>query len=122
MSVIRILLGKRFSICPNGASRTCAIVQVSSPVFTKYILEVARPDDWSISTLILQPMKDPILRETEKKINVLLYGLVQKGGHWDNAFLKLIDYIKIEKVKHYRCDTAISWLNRVNERLSSNLL
>jgi hypothetical protein len=116
MSVVRIPPGKRFSICPNGARRTCAIVQVSTAVFSKYIVEVARPDDWSISTLILQPLQDVTLKTMEVEIKLLLNGLVQKSGHWDKNFLMKLDKMSIEKVKHYRNDSLEEWAVRIRER------
>ncbi|MBP2002386.1 hypothetical protein J2Z69_003459 [Paenibacillus shirakamiensis] len=52
MSVFQLPLGKRYSLCENGIRRACAVVKVTTAVSNKYILEMARPDGWSISTLI----------------------------------------------------------------------
>jgi hypothetical protein len=117
MSVVRIPPGKRFSICPNGARRTCAIVQVTSPVFTKYILEVARPDDWSISTLILQPLHDKGLKEFEMDVKQLIDGLVQRSGHWDKFILESCSGVIVEKVKHYLSDTIRDWAIKLTGKL-----
>ncbi|MEK4462839.1 Tn7-like element transposition protein TnsE [Paenibacillus sp. FSL H8-0315] len=117
MSVVRIPPGKRFSICPNGARRTCAIVQVTNPVVTKYILEVARPDDWSVSTLILQPPQDMSLKVIESEIKLLLDGLLQKSGHWDKYLLKRSKKLSIEKVKHYQNDTVSDWTFRIHDKI-----
>lgn len=120
MSVVRIPPGKRFSICPNGARRTCAIVQVTSPVFTKYILEVARPDDWSISTLILQPLHDKGLKEFEMDVKQLIDGLVQRSGHWDKFILESCSGVIIEKVKHYQNDIIRDWAYRIVTKIITN--
>ncbi|WP_036738225.1 Tn7-like element transposition protein TnsE, partial [Paenibacillus zanthoxyli] len=120
MSVVRIPSGKRFSICPNGLRRTCAIVQVSTVVFTKYIVEVARPDDWSISTLVLEPLQDMTLIEIENEVKQLLDGLVQKIGHWDKLVLMRSGNLKIDKVKHLKIDTIKTWVIRINEKLLSS--
>ncbi|MFC4779644.1 Tn7-like element transposition protein TnsE [Paenibacillus sp. GCM10023252] len=118
MSVVRIPPGKRFSICPNGVRRTCAIVQVTSPLFTKYILEIARPDDWSISTLILGPLQDVELKTIENEIKLLLEGLVQNSGHWDKNILDRCDKLVAEKIKHYRNDEVRDWAIRIREKIS----
>lgn len=117
ISVVRVPPGKRFSICPNGARRTCAIVQLSNTIFTKYIVEVARPDDWSISTLILQPLHDVSLKVIEKEIKMLLDGLVQKSGHWDKNILERCNKLKIEKVKHYQEDSLRNWSLRLGNKI-----
>lgn len=117
MSIVRIPPGKRFSICPNGTRRTCAIVQVSNSVFTKYILEVARPDNWSISTLILDPSNLIHLESIERTITQLLDGLVQKSGHWDQYILSLCAGTHIEKLKHYHNDNPRDWAIKLKGKL-----
>ncbi|MEK5435241.1 MULTISPECIES: Tn7-like element transposition protein TnsE [Paenibacillus] len=113
LSVLRTPHGKRFSTCPNGSRRTCAVVQVVSVTSTAYIIEVARPDNWSISTLILKPNQELSLKKIEQNIKLLLEGLVEKGGHWDQYVLDRCKGMEIEKVKHYRSDTNWDWANRL---------
>lgn len=119
MSVVRVPPGKRFSICPNGTRRTCAIVQVSNGVNTKYIVEVARPDDWSISTLILQPLKDMSIDAIELEIRFLLNGLVQKVGHWDRNIVDEINYLYITKLKHRHNEEGRKWAIRLMKKIES---
>lgn len=116
MSIVRIPPGKRFSICLNGARRTCAIVQVSNSIFTKYIIEIARPDDWLISTQVLEPMREMTLKEVEHELIILLDGLVQKSGHWDQHVLDRCITMKIKKVKHYQRDFIRNWVQRVIQK------
>lgn len=113
LSIVRIPPGKRFSICPNGTRRTCAIVQVSNSMFTKYILEVARPDDWSISTLILEPIGRVSINEIEKEIRLLLEGVVTKNGHWDKNILENCKVFFVERVKHLQADSPKEWKERM---------
>lgn len=80
MSVMRVPLGKKFSIGPNGTRRSCAIVQINNGNGTRYIIEVARPDGWSISTLILRPIHQVDFRVIEHEFKLLIDGLVDKGG------------------------------------------
>jgi len=119
MSVLRVPPGKSFSVCPNGARRTCAIVQATNGVSKKYIIEVARPDDWSISTLIFHPAQQTSLKAIERDIKLLLEGLVQKGGHWDQYVLNRCSGLNIEKVKHYQSDSIRDWAFRIAGKLSS---
>lgn len=118
MSILRIPSGKRFSVCSNGARRTCAVVQISNAISTTYIVEVARPDNWSISTLILRPIRQSSLRSIEHNIKLLLEGLVQKSGHWDQYVLNRCNGVNIEKVKHYQSDTLRDWTNRITNKLA----
>jgi len=118
MSVLRVPTGKRFSVCTNGARRTCAIVQVASVTATGYIVEFARPDDWSISTLILRPTPSISFQKVEQNITKLLDGLVRKGGHWDQSVLDQCRNMIIEKLKHYSSDTVRGWANRVISKLA----
>ncbi|NJJ42132.1 Tn7-like element transposition protein TnsE [Paenibacillus apii] len=113
----RIPPGKRFSICPNGARRTCAIVQVSNSIFTKYIIEVARPDDWSISTIVLSLTNHFNLKTIEESIKQLLDGLVQKSGHWDQNVLSQCSGTHIEKLKHYQSDSPRDWAIKLTGKL-----
>ncbi len=117
MSILRVPPGKRFSTCPNGARRTCAIVQITNAISTTYLVEVARPDHWSISTLILRPTSTCSKKVIEQNIKLLLEGLVQKGGHWDQYILNRCDNMVIEKVRHYQIDDARDWAYRIAGKL-----
>lgn len=117
LSVLRIPHGKRFSTCPNGSRRTCAIVQVVDVASTAYIIEVARPDNWSISTLILRPNQELSFKKIEQNIKSLLEGLVEKGGHWDQNVLDRCSEMEIEKVKHYKSDSMENWSIRLFDKI-----
>ncbi|CAH1209622.1 hypothetical protein PAECIP111893_03078 [Paenibacillus plantiphilus] len=117
MSVVRVPPGRRFSVCIDGSRRTCAIVQLTNRASTSYIVEVARPDNWSISTLILRPMNQSSFKVIERNIKQLLDGLVQKGGHWDQYVLNRCRDLNIEKVKHYQNDSVKEWANRLISKL-----
>ncbi|MDQ0195825.1 hypothetical protein J2T20_004218 [Paenibacillus wynnii] len=79
MSVFRVPPGKRFSVCTNGARRTCAVAQITYGTATTFVVEVARPDDWSISTLILRSTDQSSFRIIERNIKLLLESLVEKS-------------------------------------------
>jgi TnsE C-terminal domain len=118
LSVVRVPPGKRFSVCPNGARRTCAIAQLTNGNSTSYIIEVARPDDWSISTLMLRSTGDAPLSSIEADIQLLLNGMVEKGGHWDKNVLHDCSKLSIEKIKHYKSDTNMEWARRFINKLT----
>ncbi|MFP3392017.1 Tn7-like element transposition protein TnsE [Brevibacillus sp. SIMBA_040] len=119
MSLLRVPLGKRFSVCSNGSRRTCAIVQTIIGITTNYIIEVARPDAWSISTLILQSAQQTSIIAIERYINLLLDGLIEKSGHWDQDVLNRCIDLKVIKVKHYQSDSIRDWAYRIVAKLSS---
>ncbi|MBD8498518.1 Tn7-like element transposition protein TnsE [Paenibacillus arenosi] len=114
MSLLRIPLGKRFSVCPNGARRTCAVVQITHHLKIRYIVEVARPDSWSISTLIFNQREQTPLYRIEHYIKELLEKMVQKGGHWDQT---LLNQYKVEKLKHYKSDKSEEWALKLYTKL-----
>lgn len=120
LSVLRIPPGKRFSICPDGSRRTCAIVQITRGYSTSYLVEVARPDDWSISTLILRPKEKSSPNSIEQNIKLLLDGLVQKSGHWDQHVLNLCGNMSVEKVKHFQSDSLRDWAYRIFEKINNH--
>lgn len=113
MSVFQLPPGRRFSVCGNGIRRTCAIVQVNMGVKQKYILEIARPDGWSISTLILTPKRHLFASTIEYHFKELLEGLVNKSGHWDQEVLNRSVDVDIQKMKHYQKDTIERYLYRL---------
>ncbi|MGC5325181.1 Tn7-like element transposition protein TnsE [Brevibacillus sp. SYSU BS000544] len=120
MGVVQLPLGKRFSICPDGNRRTCAIVCIESEGrLPTYILEIARPDDWSISTLLfssIKPLKPPRI---ENYIQNLLKSLVEKGGHWDrDAFDQCIE-LHFKKVKHIKPQSLDRWTERIMSKVNS---
>lgn len=116
MSVLLLPLGRRYSICENGIRRTCAVVQVTTPLTQRYILEIARPDGWSISTLLLTPKKAISVREIEKDICYLLEAVVKKGGHWDRSTLSMCN-LDIEKIKHFQNDSIDDWTIRILNKI-----
>jgi hypothetical protein len=121
MSVLRVPSGKRFSTCSNGDRRACAIVHLTTANSQVYIIEVARPDNWSISTLLLFPGESSSTSRVEGTIKKLLETLVQKGGHWDQNIFNQHRGINFDKVKHYRNDDIGDWMYRIVAKLSNSL-
>lgn len=103
----------REPVCPNGSRRSCAIVQANHGITTKFVIEIARPDDWSISTLLLHPTQQTSLKTVKRDIKLLLEGLVQKGGHWDQNILNQWNGFTIDMVEHYQRDSIRGWAYRI---------
>ncbi|MCM3081681.1 Tn7-like element transposition protein TnsE [Brevibacillus invocatus] len=118
LSVVRVPLGKRFSVCPNGTRRTCAIVQLTNGNSTSYVIEVARPDDWSISTLMIRPTGHVPFSTIEADIQLLLEGMVEKGGHWDQNVLNRCRNMDIDKIRHYESDSPRDWAGRLIRKIT----
>lgn len=117
MSVFPLPSGRRFSVYGNGIRRTYAIVRVSIGIKQQYILEIARADSWSISTLILTPKDQLSVEKIEYYINLLLEGLVNKSGHWEQSALDQCGGMNVEKLRHYQNDSIEKWSYRLGERL-----
>ncbi|TCS68542.1 Tn7-like element transposition protein TnsE [Effusibacillus lacus] len=116
-SVAYLPSGKRFSVCPDGTRRTCAIVQLNISNHVRYLLEIARPDGWSISTLMLIPKPGLGVQIIERYISILLESVVEKGGHWDQDILDKCRDLEIERIRHYKNDTVESWAVRLVGRI-----
>lgn len=109
MSLVNIPSGRKFSLLPDGRIRTCLIAKINRlGTMPKYILEVAKPDNISLSTLILSSKNNKI-EEDEITINLILKLLVLNGGHWDKKALKHINYVLL---KHTDND-ARHWASRI---------
>lgn len=117
MSVFLLPIGKRYSICENGIRRTCAVTQITTPLTPKYLIEMARPDKWSISTLLLTPKKAISVKVIEEEVRSLLEAVVNKGGHWDRFALNMCENLDIEKIKHYQSDDIDAWAQRIMRKI-----
>ena len=115
MNLINLPIGRKFSWLPDGRRRVCAVVRIETygrkPV---YILEVARPDQRSLSTLMLlmEDVKDR--KGEEETVHDLLYNLVFNGGNWHRESLQRRRYAKL---RHTSTD-AQHWAERVYDKLS----
>jgi hypothetical protein len=99
--------GRKFSYLPDGKRRICAIVKVNNDMKVLYILEVAVPDNRSLSTLIVPSIGT--VYEDEKHIQDLLTKLVINSGSWSNTFLKTQTH---RKVRHSN-EGAANWAQRL---------
>jgi len=112
MNLVNLPLGRKFSWLPDGRRRVCAIVCVDRGRRTAYILEVARPDQRSLSTLIIQFPEAENREQEEKAIHELLLKLVLNSGNWPTKWLRNINHAKL---RHTSTEPN-HWAERVREK------
>ncbi|HKQ04866.1 MAG TPA: hypothetical protein VJ464_07025 [Blastocatellia bacterium] len=111
---------KSFSQLYDGSRRTCAIIRaLQQGIHPKFILEVARPDFWSISTLFIDFIVDVSLTNTiEGEILGLIEEIIQKEGHWNVAKLEQAITSKFLLLKHNANRSVWTWSQRILDKLS----
>ncbi len=121
LSIVPLPQLKSFSCYEDGSIRTCAIVHIERQGHMPcYILEVSRADQWSISTLIIKPVKreNTDIQQFEELIHRLLRNMVENGGHWDrDQFRKETGYL-FDTAKHITEQLTIRWAERIVEKLN----
>ncbi|WP_317957580.1 Tn7-like element transposition protein TnsE [Oceanobacillus kimchii] len=107
VNFVYLPLGKKFSYLPDGRRRICAIVKVNNGKKESFIIEVAVPDNRSLSTLIV-PSSGSV-HKCEIHIQGVLTNLVFNSGSWSNSFLKNQVH---NKIRHYH-ETVKNWAQRI---------
>lgn len=114
MSIVNLPIGRTFSWLPDGRRRICAVVGImrkgGNPI---YVLEIARPDQRPLSTLIVVLDKIRNRKKEEEQIQELLTGLVFNSGNWKKYHLNKIRHAKL---KHTSKSTEL-WAERVYTKL-----
>lgn len=119
-TVVEIPGNTSFCRVGTGSKRSCAMVEVTQPnVVPCYILEVARPDGWSISTLFIRLLPEFYL---EQFIGVFtkkfLRELVKRDGHWNIEKLESDQTLRIGRLKHAQEQTTHYWSHRIMDKLA----
>lgn len=83
----------------------CSIIYRKSKSLACSVLEVYRPDEWSVSTLLVVHKQGATYYAIEKSIKALITSLISSGCHWANDSL-LEDRGWIGKVKHIGSQTS----------------
>lgn len=118
-TVIEIPGNKSFCRVANGCKRSCAMVEVTQTnVVPCYILEVARPDGWSVSTLFIRLLPEFY---PEQSIGVFtkefLKELVNREGHWNVEKLESDQTLRIGRLKHIQAQSTHYWSRRIVDKL-----
>jgi len=111
--------GKSFSYYPNGHRRACAVVKVNrKEQLPRYIIEVVRLDNWSISTLLIFPLSfSTIENEGGILIDKMLNGLMNNNGHWDKSLMYQGQEYKFDMMKHVTNQGIGRWGKRIVSRI-----
>lgn len=107
INFVHLPLGRKFSYLPDGRRRICAIVKVNNGMKESFIIEVAVPDNRSLSTLIVPSLGSA--HKSEIHIQGLLTKLVFNSGSWSNSFLKNQVH---NKIRHYN-ESVKNWAQRI---------
>jgi hypothetical protein len=113
MNLVNLPLGRKFSWLPDGRRRICALVRVGRAGRISYILEVARPDQRFLSTLILKLNKAVNRKHEEVILYELLYDLVFNSGNWPKESLKKYSY---KTVRHSNTEPRY-WAERIYSKI-----
>ncbi len=100
---------KKFVMLDDNIRRSYALVVLQKA----FIIEVARPDDHSISTLILKNISGAHLKAYFRE---LLSSMISNGGHWDFEFLNNHFSGKYLISKHMQSDTPLRWAKKTNKQ------
>ncbi|MDC3424332.1 Tn7-like element transposition protein TnsE [Aquibacillus sp. 3ASR75-11] len=116
MSIVNLPIGRTFSWLPDGRRRICAVVSIrrkgEKPI---HILEIARPDQRSLSTLIvILNKKGNRKKEEEEQIQQLLAGLVFNSGNWRKYQLNKLSHVKLK----HTSKSPEQWAERVIAKVS----
>ena len=85
-----------------------------------YILEVARPDGWAVSTLFIRLLPEFY---PEQSIGVFtkqfLKDLVKRAGHWNIERLESDQTLRIGRLKHIQEHYPRQWSRRIVDKLDA---
>ncbi|SDJ52914.1 Tn7-like element transposition protein TnsE [Paenibacillus naphthalenovorans] len=95
VSIVDLPSNRRFAYLDNGQRRKCAVVRITKNNRITYVIEPARPDDHSVTTLLLYPENRDI-KEHDEKIQQVLRKLVNNQGHWPQT----IGFVRSKKLRH----------------------
>jgi TnsE C-terminal domain len=113
LNFVFLPLGRKFAYLPDGRRRICAIASVEFEGNRTYILEVAVPDNRTLSTLLLK--SEETMESDERVIKNILKQLVYKSGNWDSNVLKKLRH---RRTKHLG-NISSQWAYRIKDNLST---
>jgi hypothetical protein len=118
--VVEIPSSRAFCRLADGSKRSCAVIEVTQEgVEPCYILEIARPDNWSVSTLFIRVLTPGPEQSVGGLIAELLEELVKRDGHWNAERLDSSSSLRVSRLKHVAEHSAWVWSRRILERLVS---
>lgn len=104
--------GRKFSYITSSKRRVAAITKIKdrdTGVFV-YVIEIATPDNKSLSTLMI---KNLLEGRVEYVIKEILEGLVYSSGTWNSKKLKKYNHVRIKHTNNNNAD----WARRIESYL-----
>ncbi|WJE30604.1 Tn7-like element transposition protein TnsE [Bacillus altitudinis] len=112
LNLVYLPIGRKFSYITSSKRRVAVIAKFNdrSTGLSVYIIEIATPDNKSLSTLMIKSLPED--RE-EYVLNEILDGLIYSSGTWNSERLKKYDYVRIKHTK----SNSIEWARRIKKYL-----
>lgn len=104
--------GRKFSYITSSKRRAAAIAKFKdrNTGLSVYVIEVATPDNKSLSTLMIKNLFEV---RAEYVIKEILNGLVYSSGAWNSKKLKKYDYVRIK----HTSNNSVDWSRRIKSYL-----
>lgn len=106
LNFVYLPLGRKFSYITTSKRRVAAIVKFKnrSTGVSAYVIEVATPDNRSLSTLMIKSLSDA---RVEYVIKEILEGVIYSSGAWNSKKLKKYDHVRIKHTKNNTKEWAL---------------
>ncbi len=106
--------GRAYSRLENGKPRAFALVTIKYTGKVVYVLEVGRPDNRPLSTLIFWARySDNNQNGLETYLLKILQRLIDNGGSWDVEWLGNSQRFSFSRLKHITANTLTEWAERI---------
>ncbi|MGE4267055.1 MAG: hypothetical protein AB7F25_06440 [Deferribacterales bacterium] len=109
--VVEPLEGDTAFVRIGSRNRSCAIVFVENSV----IIEFSRPDEYPISTLIINRYDHASIYDNIKR---LIVSAIENNGHWDTGFLDGFHSFNYKFAKHSKADVPYKWGYRLLAKIT----
>lgn len=110
--IVSLFGDRKFVMLDEKTRRSFALVFLHNA----FLLEVARPDEHAISTLILNNISEDYLK---LHIKELLKSMIDGGGHWNFEHLDIYFLNKYTILKHIQLETAVKRASKILCKLNS---
>lgn len=108
-----------YPLLPNGSLRKYALVEFKKQGYvTSYLLEIGRPDNKYLYTLVFIPKGQPFSKEQlEIFVDNLINALIDNNGCWEKDYLIRNKEVKFIKMRHVTNRPPTKWAEIIVEKL-----
>jgi hypothetical protein len=108
-----------YPFLPNGSLRKYALVKFEKPGYeTSYLLEIGRPDNKCLYTLVFKPKGQPLSKQQlEILVNNLIDVLIDNNGCWEKDYLIRNKEVRFIKMRHVTNRPPTKWAENIVEKL-----